>query len=49
MNFKIFLLSFCVTDASPDDSLTTLAWRILDVEPSIKGLNLDTSLVITTT
>ena len=38
-----------VTDASPDDGLTTLAGRILDVEPSIKGLNLDTSLVITTT
>ena len=38
-----------VTDANPNDGLTTLAGRILDVEPSIKGLNLDTSLVITTT
>lgn len=38
-----------VTDASPDDGLTTLAGRILDVEPSIKGLNLDISLVTTTT
>lgn len=38
-----------VTGVSPDDGLTTLAGRILDVEPSIKGLNLDTSLVITTT
>ena len=38
-----------VTDASPANGLTTLAGRILDVKPSIKGLNLDTSLVITTT
>ena len=38
-----------VTDANPNDGLTTLAGRILNVEPSIKGLNLDTSLVITTT
>lgn len=38
-----------VTDASPDNGLTTLAGRILDVEPSIKGLNLDISLVTTTT
>lgn len=38
-----------VTDASPNNGLTTLAGRILDIEPSIKGLNLDTSLVITTT
>ena len=38
-----------VTDASPNDGLTTLAGRILDVEPSIKGLNLDISLVTTTT
>lgn len=38
-----------VTDASPANGLTTLAGRILDVEPSIKGLNLNTSLVITTT
>lgn len=38
-----------VTGVSPDNGLTTLAGRILDVEPSIKGLNLDTSLVITTT
>ena len=38
-----------VTDASPNDGLTTLAGKILTVEPSIKGLNLDTSLVITTT
>lgn len=38
-----------VTDASPNDGLTTLAGKILTVEPSISGLNLDTSLVITTT
>lgn len=38
-----------VTGVSPDNGLTTLAGRILDVEPSIKGLNLDISLVITTT
>ena len=38
-----------ITDANPNDGLTTLAGRILNVEPSIKGLNLDTSLVITTT
>lgn len=38
-----------VTDVSPDNGLTTLAWRILDIEPSIKGLNLDISLVTTTT
>ena len=38
-----------VTDASPNDGLTTLAGKILTVEPSISGLNLDTSLIITTT
>lgn len=38
-----------VTDASPNNGLTTLARRILDIEPSIKGLNLDISLATTTT
>ena len=38
-----------VTGASPNDGLTTLAGKILTVEPSISGLNLDTSLIITTT
>lgn len=38
-----------VTGVSPNNGLTTLARRILDIEPSIKGLNLDISLVTTTT
>lgn len=32
--------------ANASDGLTTLAGKILDVEPSINGLNLDTSITL---
>lgn len=35
-----------VTDVNPNDGLTTLAGKILNVEPSINGLNLDTSITL---
>lgn len=40
------LVSMGVTDADASDGLTTLAGKILDVEPSISGLNLDTNVAI---
>ena len=40
------LQSMGVLSADADDGLTTLANKILDIEPSISGLDLDTSLTI---
>lgn len=40
------LVSMGVVDASASDGLTTLAGRILDIEPSIGGLDLDTAVTI---
>ena len=40
------LQSMGVVDASGDDGLTTLANKILDIEPSISGLNLDTGITV---
>lgn len=35
-----------VVSANASDGLTTLVGKILDVEPSINGLNLDTSITL---
>lgn len=40
------LVSMGVVDASASDGLTTLAGKILDIEPSIGGLDLDTAVTI---
>ena len=40
------LFSMGVIDADASDGLTTLANKILNIEPSISGLDLDTSLTI---
>lgn len=40
------LVSMGVVDATASDGLTTLANRILDIEPSIGGLDLDTAVSI---
>ena len=40
------LYSMGVVDADPSDGLTTLAGKVLDIEPSIGGLDLDTSISI---
>lgn len=40
------LQSMGVSSADADDGLTTLANKILDIEPSISGLDLDTSLIL---
>ena len=43
------LKSMGVSSVDETDGLTTLINAVLDIEPSIGGLDLDTSLVITTT
>ena len=43
------LKSMGVSSVNETDGLTTLINAVLNIEPSIGGLDLDTSLVITTT
>lgn len=40
------LISMGVTDADAEDGLTTLAEKILDVNPSVSGLNLTTNITL---